>query len=86
MFLLIGMRRFASVLFSVTFVCGRCGTRASQQIVRQQQRVTLFFVPLFSVGTSWAVECTHCGAVTELTRQQADHALRWAATHAPVEV
>lgn len=78
MFLLLGMRTVASVMFTVTFVCGQGGTRATQQIVRQQRKVTAFFIPLFPIGSSWAVECSHCGVATGLTRQQAEHSLRWA--------
>ena len=81
MFLLFGMRPVAVVAFVVTFVCGRCGTEAAQQVLREQQKVTLFFIPLFSLSTSWAVECGHCGAVTALTREQAAHSVEWARTH-----
>jgi hypothetical protein len=81
MFLLLGMRPVATVAFLVTFVCGHCGTRAAQRIIREQQKLTLFFIPLFSFGTSWFVECDHCGTATGLTREQAQHSLRWAESH-----
>lgn len=81
MFLLFGTRAFASVAFVVTFACGHCGTLASQDVVRQQQKVTLFFIPLFSISTSWFIECSNCGMETGLTTQQAEHSLEWAATH-----
>ena len=78
MFLLIGVRPVSVVAFLVTFVCGHCGTRATQRVIREQQKLTLFFIPLFSFGTSWFVECDHCGTATDLTRDQAEHSLRWA--------
>jgi len=81
MFLLFGMRPVAAVVFMVTFVCGHCGTAANQRIVREQQKVTLFFIPLFSLGTSWFVECDHCGMSTPLTAEQARHSLDWASSH-----
>ncbi len=81
MFLLLGTRPVLTLLFAVVFVCGQCGTRAEQRILRQQQKLTLFFVPLFSFGTSWAVECAHCGIATGLTKQQAEHAAAWAGAH-----
>ena len=81
MFLLFGLRPVDTLLFVVTFVCGQCGTRAAQQIVRTQQKVTLFFIPLISLGTSYTVQCSHCGMVTGLTRQQAEHSTSWAASH-----
>lgn len=80
MFLLFGMRPIDTVLFRVAFVCGHCGMRADQQIVRTQQKVTLFFIPLISLGTSWNVQCSHCGMITGLTRQQAEHSMGWAAS------
>jgi len=80
-FLLLGMRDVASLLLTVTFVCGHCGVRAPQQVVRQQRKVTVFFIPLFSAGTSWFVDCSSCGRSTPLTKQQAEHALDWAASH-----
>jgi hypothetical protein len=80
-FLLLGLRPVASVLLVVTFVCGHCGTAARQRIVREQQKITLFFVPLLSIRTRWSVECDHCGRSTELSKQQAEHALQWSASH-----
>ena len=81
MFLLIGTRAVDTVMFMVTFVCGVCGTRANQRIIREQQKVTVFFIPLLSIGTSWLIECDHCGEATRLSRGQADHSLRWASSH-----
>lgn len=81
MFLLFGTRLVAAVVFAVTFVCGHCGVAATQRVLREQNKVTLFFVPLFSLGTSWAVECSNCGIATPLTREQAEHSMQWAATH-----
>lgn len=81
MFLLFGTRATATIAFVVSFVCGHCGVLASQQIVREENKFTLFFIPLFSVGTSWFVECSNCGIATPLTREQADHSLQWANSH-----
>ena len=78
MFLLFGMRPVVTVLLVVVFTCGHCGNQARQRIVRQQEKVTLFFIPLFSMGTSWFVECEHCGIATGLTREQAEHSMEWA--------
>jgi uncharacterized Zn finger protein len=79
--LLIGMRPVAALAFMVTFVCGHCGTRATQRVIKEQQKLTLFFIPLLSLGTSWFVECDHCGIATGLSRQQAEHSLDWARSH-----
>lgn len=81
MFLIIGSRPVLTVLSVVTFVCPHCRHEARQRVMRQQQKLTLFFIPLLSLGSSWFVECEHCGTATELTRQQAEHSQQWAATH-----
>jgi ribosomal protein L37E len=78
MFLVFGSRAVESVLFVLSFVCAHCGVQASQRVMRVQQKVTLFFVPLFSLRTSYFVECSHCGTATRLTRQQVDHSVEWA--------
>lgn len=78
MFLLFGTRAAATLLFVVTFVCGHCGVAAQQRIAREQQKVTLFFIPLFSIGTSYFVECSNCETATDLTRNEAEHSVRWA--------
>lgn len=80
MFLIFGSRAVGSVLFVLSFVCGHCGVVASQRVMRVQQKVTLFFVPLFSLRTSYFVECSHCGTTTRLTRRQVDHSIQWANT------
>jgi uncharacterized Zn finger protein len=81
MFLLFGTRPVLTVLFVVMSTCGQCGHQANQRVVREQQKVTLFFIPLFSMGTSWYVECEHCGIATRLTREQAEHSMQWAESH-----
>lgn len=78
--LIIGSRPILTVLSVVTFTCPHCGHQARQRIVRQQQKLTLFFIPLFSLSTSWFVECEHCGTATALTREQAEHSQRWIAS------
>jgi uncharacterized Zn finger protein len=77
MLLIFGSRAVRSILFVVSFVCGHCGVAAAQRVVRVQQKVTLFFVPLFSLRTSHFVECSNCGAMTRLSRQQVEHSAQW---------
>jgi hypothetical protein len=81
MFLLFGSRVMATLLFVVTFVCGHCGVAAPQRVVREQQKVTLFFIPLFSFGTAYLIECSNCGMATGLSREQAEHSMQWADAH-----
>jgi uncharacterized Zn finger protein len=81
MFLLFGLSTKQHLLTVVSFVCHFCGVNAQQNVVKRSNRFTLFFVPLFSVGTKYYNECTNCGGVTSLTRDQATHAQDWAIRH-----
>ncbi|TFC46174.1 zinc-ribbon domain-containing protein [Cryobacterium sp. TMT1-21] len=83
MFLLFGTRAHPALMNSVSFVCGYCGTLAEQQVVRNSLRLTLFFIPLFPLSTTYSNTCTHCGGTTKLTAAQArhSHSLEWARTH-----
>ena len=80
MLLIFGSRAYQALLVLVSFVCPHCGVQAQQQVVKTAQRFTLFFIPLFSFSTSYAVHCANCHAATALTREQAAHSLEWAAT------
>ena len=79
MFLLFGTRASEAVLVIVHFVCEFCGQAVPQRVVKHTNRFTLFFIPLFSFGTNYFVECSNCGGSTGLTREQAEHGMEWAA-------
>ena len=81
MFLLFGTRLSQTIINVVTFVCGFCRVNAPQNVIKQSNRFTLFFVPLFSFSTRYVNQCTNCGGQTALTAQQAQHSLDWAASH-----
>jgi hypothetical protein len=49
-------------------------------VYRQATKVTFFFLPLFTISTSYYVVCSHCGTPTSLTKEQAEHSLEWAAS------
>ncbi|MDO8337220.1 MAG: zinc-ribbon domain-containing protein [Microcella sp.] len=66
------------VLADVHFVCEHCGVAAPQQIIETATKLSLFFVPLVTLGRKHAVVCANCGAATVLTRDQAEHGLQWA--------
>lgn len=73
MLLIFGFRPFITTLAMVTFVCGFCGQNVPQQVYKQANRFTLFFIPLFATSTRYFVECSNCGGTTELSREQVDH-------------
>ena len=80
MIILFGTRRRADVIALVTFVCRFCDKNVPQRVVKIVNRFTVFFVPLFPVSTRFANECSNCGGTTEISREQADEAVRWAAS------
>lgn len=77
MLLIFGTSPRETVINVVAFVCGFCHVHASQNVIKRQNRFTLFFVPLFSFSTSYENECTNCGGRTALTPQQANNSLSW---------
>lgn len=80
MLLIFGTRVIDAIINVVVFVCGVCGQEAPQNVIKRSNRVTLFFIPLFSVSTRYLNQCTNCGALTSLTRQQADNSVAWSRT------
>ncbi len=70
MILLLGVRTYVRTLAILTLVCGQCGNPAAHRLVERLRRFTLFFIPLFPVGTSRAVTCTFCGQSTAVTKEQ----------------
>jgi hypothetical protein len=78
MLLIFGTTLRDRVLVVVDFVCGFCGVASSQEIIERATRISLFFIPLVTIGRRHVVVCTHCGADTPLSRQQAENGLAWA--------
>jgi hypothetical protein len=81
MLLIFGNRMSETIINIVEFVCGYCGVRASQNVIKRSNRFTLFFIPLFAFSTKYANECTNCGGETPLTADQARNSLAWSEEH-----
>lgn len=41
--------------------CPTCGEFAMQRMIKQQQRVSVFFIPVFSFRAKYLVTCAACG-------------------------
>jgi hypothetical protein len=78
--LIFGTRAYDFVIVLVTFECPHCAVTAPQSVYRQATKVTFFFIPLFTISTSYYVECSNCATNTPLTKEQADHSMEWAAS------
>ena len=79
MFLIFGTALRDKVLARVTFICEYCRVSATQDVLEHATRVSLFFVPLFTISRRYVVVCSQCGGATALTREQATHGVEWAA-------
>jgi hypothetical protein len=69
--ILFGVRRRATRLAVVMLLCPSCQTPAAQVIRRLRRWVTVFFVPLVPLGTSYDLTCTMCGSTVSLSPRQA---------------
>lgn len=71
MFVLFGMKTVFKTLSAEIAMCRYCHQRAEQRVLERANRFTLFFVPLFTFRRKYQVNCSYCGATTEISRQQA---------------
>jgi hypothetical protein len=72
-FLLIwGTRRYVQQLLMTMLVCNNCHNPAAHALRKFTTKFTLFFIPLFPISTRHTLQCTYCGAVGELTKEQAE--------------
>jgi predicted RNA-binding Zn-ribbon protein involved in translation (DUF1610 family) len=76
--LLFGTRASAALRATVEFVCHFCGFSAAQQVIERRSRLTLFWVPLFTLSRSFVNVCSACGREVELTEEQVERAEAWA--------
>ena len=64
------------LLSTLIFTCETCGNHAAHQLSKRVRRFSLFFIPLFSIGTKYFDSCTACGRVIEVSKEQAETAAR----------
>ncbi|MCQ2000925.1 zinc-ribbon domain-containing protein [Arthrobacter zhaoxinii] len=70
MFVLIGFKTVLRTLFSRPATCQYCGVYAEQQVEERANRLTLFFIPIFTTSRRYAFTCTNCGRSTGINRSQ----------------
>jgi hypothetical protein len=69
--IVLGTKGYLYQLAMLSLVCGRCGSPAAHALRKRVRKFTLFFVPLFPLSTTYATQCTSCGAEQRVTREQA---------------
>jgi hypothetical protein len=64
------------LLSTLIFTCETCQNHAAHQLSTRVRRFSLFFIPLFSIGTKYFDSCTACGRGIEVSKEQAETAAR----------
>ncbi len=72
--LIFGLSSRDLLVATLTFPCERCHAEGAHRLIRRVRRFSLFFVPLFSVGTRYLDVCTVCGRTLEVPREMAERA------------
>jgi zinc-ribbon family len=74
--LIIGFGVTEVLLSTLVFTSEACGNHAAHQLTKQHRKFSLFFIPLFSVGTKYLDSYTACGRIIEVSKEQAAAAAR----------
>ena len=72
--LIIGLGVTETLLATLVFVCETCGNHAAHQLIKQSRKFSLFFIPLFSIGTKYVDTCSACGRSIEVSKDDAETA------------
>ncbi|GAA4942103.1 zinc ribbon family protein [Actinomycetospora succinea] len=67
-----GTRRTVTQLALIVLTCANCHRSAANAILKAITKFTLFFIPLFPVRTRYATQCTACGFLMWIEKEQAE--------------
>ncbi|MEE4546861.1 zinc-ribbon domain-containing protein [Streptomyces sp. V4-01] len=70
-----GTRSYIQQLAMLMLLCGRCGNPAAHALRKRVTKFTLFFIPLFPISSKYTSQCTFCGTLTPVPKEQADQLL-----------
>lgn len=57
----------------INLLCGFCGNPSAHALRKRVMKFSLFFVPLFPIAPAkHSMQCTFCGAHSELSRENAE--------------
>jgi zinc-ribbon family len=70
MLILIGFRTAFRTLGSRAGTCRYCHQFVPQHVEERANKLTLFFIPLFTTSRRYDLTCSNCGTTTALTRHQ----------------
>ncbi|MFG2294179.1 zinc-ribbon domain-containing protein [Streptomyces sp. NPDC048603] len=77
--IIFGTRVYLHQLAILMLTCRFCGNPAAHAVRKYVTKFTLFFVPLFPVSTTYATQCTFCGAEQEVPKEWAEQSQAQAA-------
>ena len=72
--LIFGLGVSQVLLATLVYLCETCGNTAAHTVVKRVRKFSLFFIPLFPVGTRYVDTCTACGRDIEVSRERAESA------------
>ena len=72
--LIFGLSTKDFLMATLVFLCERCHQQGAHQLVKRVRRFSLFFIPLFPVGTRYFDTCTVCGRTIGVPREMAEQA------------
>ena len=70
MFFIMGFKTVVRALFSRPATCQYCGAYAQQYVEERANRLTVFFIPVFTTSRRYAFTCANCGNTTGISRGQ----------------
>ncbi|MFE9384450.1 zinc-ribbon domain-containing protein [Streptomyces sp. NPDC007025] len=71
-------------LAMLNLLCGFCGNPAAHALRKRVTKFSLFFIPLFPIAPAkHSLQCTFCGAHTEISKESAEQLLGQAQGAAP---
>ena len=56
--------------YSITDLCGCCGTAARMSIIKISIYFSIFFIPLFNIKSTYYVVCPNCDAAREVSKKE----------------
>ncbi len=77
MFIIWGTRMMNKTLgyFNQAFQCGRCNNVSNYKLIRQRQWFTLFWIPIFPIGTKYFLGCPVCNYGQYINKKEAKRML-----------
>ena len=77
--IIFGTKGYLYQLAILTLICGQCGNPSAHTLRKRVTKFTLFFVPLFPISTTFAIQCTFCGMEQGVPKEWAEQSQEQAA-------